>query len=819
MKGLPEDSLSWDHPRKWSSSRYLLITALLVIGAFWTRHVYLVGDRISVHAGHAPPRGPSISPAELAYGRSKCLANQQQPEVDYTLASKRLSSLSDRREKDTKRTILRNATIVDGDGKTVPGQSVIVRDGIIEAVDEDFRLQDLAARSDTVVDVKGRIVTPGLIEMHSHAGVRALPQLWAAEDVTEISSPITPGARAIDGYKSNDMALDLIASGGVTTSLVLTGAQNIMSGEGYVFKMKRHDSPYAMLVNTSATSEQKPQRYLKMALGENIMKTFEHRAGGPVTREGISYQFRLAFEEARLLKREQDHWCENVEEHGYRENPYPESLKTQTLVDLLRGDIRLNVHCYETEDVFSLFDHSDEFGFNVTTVHHAMASHLMIDELLKREVAVATFSDDWGFKPEQYDTSFYLSKALVEAGIPLILTTDHPAGYGKLLTYQAEVAHDNGVDADHAIASIIGVPAKYLGLDNRLGYIRPGFDADLVIWDKHPLRLGATPLLVTINGEVVINATETLWKHQQPESSVRPPPQRKQHESDFSTCSPNQKDLIITGIISDYFTEDNSDMEMKVSEDGTNPTATAVIRDGKLACVGMQRCRSLADEMINVEQIPVMNLTQGFILPVSTTRTVLSISMRPNVISHQGLTMVTRQYGMGEIPYEDSTMDGKVAGDDIDSPVFAKRGLRFGEQHLDRPHRNGVTRLITAPMTDGFFHGVSAAFRTGASSGKAISDIRCLSILLTVLLQPLIRMLFHVRTVVSTSLLAMMENVSQNAGNSKLSYRMLMGTHRNIDTNCLEAITDLERDPDNEEKRSSTVRESWKRRASGGGSD
>jgi hypothetical protein len=82
--------------------------------------------------------------------------------------------------------------------------------------------------------------------------------------------------------------------------------------------------------------------------------------------------------------------------------------------------------------------------------------------------------------------------------------------------------------------------------------------------------------------------------------------------------------------------------------------------------------------------------------------------------------MVTKQYGLGEIPYEDSTMNGKNGGSDLDAPEFTKEALRFGEQHLDRSHRKGVTRLITPPITDGFFHGVSASFRTGASSSKSI---------------------------------------------------------------------------------------------------
>ncbi|KUL90203.1 hypothetical protein ZTR_01946 [Talaromyces verruculosus] len=388
--------------------------------------------------------------------------------VDYGLASKRLAYLS----KDTisNRVILKNTTIIDGDGKTSPNMTIVLRGSIIEQIHSSNEFIDDLSDGDVIMDAAGRYVSPGLIEMHSHVGVRSLPQLWASEDVTETSAPVTPWALAIDGYKSNDLAIDLIASG-------------------------RHE------------------------------------------------------------------W-----------------QATETLVDLLRGDIRLNVHCYETEDLYSFFDHSDEFGFNVSAVHHALASHLMIDELKSRQVAVATFADEWGFKPELYDTSFHLPKYLVDAGIPLALTTDHPAGYGKLLTYQAQVAYHYGVDADHAIASLTSVPAKFLGLDNRIGYIRPGFDADLVVWNKHPLQLGVTPLLVSINGDVVINATESLWTdiHPASDQSKGPPPQRTQKQNDPSICSPGQNDLVVQGITSDFFNDNNPDMEDKQH---TNGTGAAVIRN------------------------------------------------------------------------------------------------------------------------------------------------------------------------------------------------------------------------------------------------
>jgi imidazolonepropionase-like amidohydrolase len=563
----------------------------------------------------------AISSVELAAGHARCLLDQQRPVVDYNLASDRLTKLSNNDA--SRRLILKNAVLIDGDGKARGNGSLVIRDGIIEKIldaSEGLSLQP----DDQVMDIAYRYVTPGLIEMHSHAGVREIPQMWANEDVTELSSPITPWARAIDAYKSYDVGIDLVAGGGVTTSLVLTGAQSIMSGEGYVFKMKRGDSPYDVLVNTSRDAGGKPQRYMKMALGENIKKTWGNKPGGPTTRQGISFYFRRAMEKARNLLREQDRWCQSLasmNEGDYMSNPYPESLESQNLVDLMRGDFRLNVHCYETQDVYSLFDHSDEFGFKISAIHHALASHLMIDELKKRNVTVATFSDEWGFKMELYDTSYTrLPKAIVDAGIPLVLTTDHPSTYGKLLMYVAQVAYHYGVSSELAIASLIAEPARGLGLDNRLGFLRPGYDADLVVWDKHPLRMGSMPLGVIIDGELIINSTSALWEDRQPLNSDIPPPQAPQGTNGHKSCVPGAKNLIIQGISDDYFNEDNSDM---ASDGDDSSQAIAVIQDGQLECVGKGHCRELAQRLSAGKHFRVMNVTNGVVTPVSSALDVL----------------------------------------------------------------------------------------------------------------------------------------------------------------------------------------------------
>ncbi|KAL1881093.1 hypothetical protein Plec18167_003635 [Paecilomyces lecythidis] len=381
------------------------------------------------------------------------------------LASRRLKA-----KRSGPRTILHNATLINGDGRVTKDTTIVIQDGIFVNIKSGTAALEYTEK-DPIIDLAGRFVTPGLIDMHSHAGVREEPQLWATEDVTETSAPMTPWGRAVDALKPHDQAIRVINSGGITTSLILTGAKNLISGEGAVIKMKRTDSIHELLLDTTENNPYgKPLRYLKMAMGENQKRQFEHTPGGPATRLGESYWFRFAYDKARQLMRKQDRWCEKARSESGRltlTTEYPTSLQWQTLVDVLRGDIRVNVHGYETEDVFAMFDHADEFGFNITAMHHALHSDLIAREIKERDITIAAFSDSWGDKKELYNVSSYMLRTLAEAGIPVALTRDHPAEHGQWLAYEAQIAHHFGLDADLAISSITSVPARALGLNNR----------------------------------------------------------------------------------------------------------------------------------------------------------------------------------------------------------------------------------------------------------------------------------------------------------------------------------------------------------------
>jgi imidazolonepropionase-like amidohydrolase len=405
-----------------------------------------------------------ISQADLEYGLTQCRLNQQRPVVDPELAATRLAT----RSRAGVRTIFANATLINGDGEVTRECTIEIQDGIFTRVSTDPSSVSAASDDDEVISINlhGRFVSPGLIDMHSHAGVRATPQLWATEDVTEVSSPVTPWGRAIDAIKPFDQAIAVIGSGGVTTSLVLTGAKNLISGEGLVIKMRRADSVRDIAVNMTEGGV-KPQRFLKMATGENQKRQFQNAVGGPTTRIGESFWFRKAYDNARRVKGEQDRWCEAATAGKFITQEYPRSLEWQTLVDVLRGDLKVNVHGYETEDILAVLDHADEFGFNITALHHALHSDQVAQEIKRRGIAIAGFSDSWGDKMELYNVSSYFPKRLAEQGIPFILTRDHPATHGQWLAYEAQIAHHFGLDEKFAFRSILAEPARLLGLDNR----------------------------------------------------------------------------------------------------------------------------------------------------------------------------------------------------------------------------------------------------------------------------------------------------------------------------------------------------------------
>ncbi|KAJ3013773.1 hypothetical protein HKX48_005520 [Thoreauomyces humboldtii] len=584
--------------------------------------------------------------------------------------------------------VLRNAKLLNGDG-TVTETDVAMRYGVFVKVPE--RLTE----EWTEIDVKGRWVTPGLVDQHSHAGVDSWPVLWATSDTNEMTdSPLMPQLRSMDGFDQTDPAIAIINGGGVTTSLILPGSGNLMGGTGFVIKHRHMPSNLVEDMKIEANDPDLVVKWMKMACGENPKRFYGGKGQLPGSRLGSAWGFRMKFEKARdLLHRQQD-WCESGrrahKKFGARSAHHgvptrvPEDLSLESLVQLLKGEVRLNVHCYEPNDLEMMVRNSHEFGFNITSFHHALSAWKVPGLLSRENISAAIFADNWGYKKEAYSTSVRAGKILRDAGVDVSYKSDHPVLNSQHLIYEAAKGHHYGMEAHDAIASVTSVPARKLGLDHRIGKVATGYDADVVVWNSHPLSLGAHPVRVFTDGY------ETFAQALEDSTLARPAKFETPSElrvADSKTVCRKGGDYTIVNI-------------GRIHNDETGPIVGGkiVVKSGFVSCVG--DCHSLGDEY---------DVGGGVATP--------------------GLIATLSSLGLSELVSEPSTQDGSVTDNaalHASQGTNAANGLRFPphSRQLKAAAHAGVLTAVAVPLNPGVIQGHDAAFRVAA---KDYSEARVFS--------------------------------------------------------------------------------------------
>ncbi|CAG8508309.1 5040_t:CDS:2, partial [Scutellospora calospora] len=480
----------------------------------------------------------------------------------------------------------------------------------------------------------------------------------------------------------------IVASGGVTTSL------------GFVIKMRSVDtlSVDDMGINANIDPEkERAWRWLKMACGENVKRNYGSVGRIPSTRLGEAWLFRKLFNEAQVLMQKQDDWCKAAEKlsYGERLNSYfPEDLRLESLVALLRGDVKLNVHCYETHDIEAIIRHSLEFNFTITALHHALDAYRITEIIKKRvknNITIATFSNLWGYKKEAFQASTKSLKILADAQIPVAIKTDHGIINAQTLMFEASKANYYGLDEHLSLAAVTSVPAKALGLDHRIGQISKGYDADVVVWDSYPFDLGATPLEVYIDGIPQFNTSSCVLGN----VSVKEIPSKFIPKSNF-TREPAKSQLtssVVLKNVGKIFVDKNHIIDTTSSTKGD---ISVIVKDGIVECIGIN-----CTEPDNISSYEVIDLNGGYVLP--------------------GFIAVTPSLGLSEIDSESSTTDGRVTAvsnsNNAEKIIYAIDGLKLGGKHLEAAYKAGLLTAVTAPLSSkGVLIGVSMAFETGASS-------------------------------------------------------------------------------------------------------
>ena len=396
-------------------------------------------------------------------------------------------------------TLIVGATVLDGAGRRIDGGDVLVRDGKIIAVGHG-----LEAKGVTVIDAHGRWVTPGIIDVHSHDGVFSIPMTSGdsdSSDVAELSDPNAADTWIEHAVNAQDPAFSAALRSGVTTLQILPGSTPLFSGRSVIVKPVPAPDVYAMKFPGAGQG-------LKMACGENPKSYFGEKGRAPNSRQGEIAMVREAFMKAQnYLQGWRDY------ESGARAEPPPRDLKLDTLAAVLTGDIAVHMHCYRSSDLATMLDVAAEFGFQIRAFHHAGDAYKVVDQLKKAGTCVAVWSDWWGFKMELVD-AIRENAAMVDAAGGCVMMHSDSATVGQRLTIEAAKAAAAGRRAglnmppEHIIRWVTSTPAKALGLDDRIGTLAQGRNADIVIWSGDPFSIYTKADQVFIDGALAYDRSK-----------------------------------------------------------------------------------------------------------------------------------------------------------------------------------------------------------------------------------------------------------------------------------------------------------------------
>ena len=394
-----------------------------------------------------------------------------------------------------------NATIMTAAKGTIQKGTIIIRDGKIAAVGADVVIPAGAQ----VIDGNGRFVTPGIIDAHSHA---------AAEAINEGTNSITAEVRMTDVIEHDDISLYRALAGGVTTLNLLHGSANTIGGQNAVLKL-RWGLPVDSLIFAGAPPG------IKFALGENVRRSNSPNIPGrerryPISRMGVEELLRDAFTRAKEYQRDWRAYETAMKAPRARGAAAPlmpkRDLQLDALVEILDGKRLVHAHSYRSDEIVMLLKIAKEFGFRVSSFQHVLEGYKVADELAAANSGASTFADNWAYKLEAWDAIPHAAAIMAQRGVRVSINSDSDERIRRLYQEAAKAMHYGGVSEEEALKMITLNAAWQLGVDNRVGSIEVGKDADLAIFNGHPFAPASRVEMTLVDGRVFFdrNTAPTL---------------------------------------------------------------------------------------------------------------------------------------------------------------------------------------------------------------------------------------------------------------------------------------------------------------------
>lgn len=378
-----------------------------------------------------------------------------------------------------------NGKIYTMAGEIIEGGSVLIADGKIREVGADIQIPGGVE----IIDAGGKIVFPGIIDAHTHLGIGEDGLGWEGRDYNEMSDPVTPHLRAIDAINPREPGLKNARLNGVTTVATGPGSANVLGGESVAIKTCGRTVDEMIIKNPIG---------IKAALGENPKAVYGEKNRSPQTRMAVAALLR------EYLIKAQDYLAEKelMEEKGEH---FKRDLKMESLIPVLKKELPLKAHAHRADDIMTIIRIAREFDIKVT-LEHCTEGHQIAEEIARSGFpAIVGPTLSGKTKVELADQSFSTPGILAGAGVRVAIMSDHPVVPTENLPVYAALAVKAGMPEEEALKAITINPAIILGIDGRVGSIEPGKDADLAIFDRHPLDIQARVERVFINGEEVVD--------------------------------------------------------------------------------------------------------------------------------------------------------------------------------------------------------------------------------------------------------------------------------------------------------------------------
>ena len=399
--------------------------------------------------------------------------------------------------------LVKNATLwTCGPDGIMEESDILVRDGKIWKIGRNLEITG-STKNAVIIDARGKHVTPGLIDCHSHS---------AANSINEGSQAVTSEVRIQDVLNPNDINIYRELAGGLTTANILHGSANPIGGQNAVIKLRWGSESEELLFENAPPG-------IKFALGENVKQSNwgdNHTTRYPQTRMGVDQIIRDSFTAAQKYKREWDEY-KSGKSGALKKIPPRRDLELEALVEILEGKRLLHCHSYRQDEILMMMRIAEDFGFRIATFQHVLEGYKVAEILAEHGAGASTFTDWWAYKYEVMEAIPYNGALMQKIGVVTSYNSDSSELARRMNSEAAKAVKYGGLSQEDALKMVTINPAIQLGIDKWVGSLEKGKDADFVIWSGNPLSTYTVCEHTWIDGKEYFNIVKDRQRRKEME--------------------------------------------------------------------------------------------------------------------------------------------------------------------------------------------------------------------------------------------------------------------------------------------------------------